>query len=385
MERDRRSEIVTGLFVCAAVVVFGLFAFRVGRFEWLSFLKGHRITAVTGFPEAKTLSIGARVLVAGRSVGEVTAIRLVQRPMTDDDVARVAREMPGTSPSSGQLRTTVEVTFDIVDGELRIDPETARVALAQDGFLGNHFLDLTPGFFTPEALPPKVSERPAGDQLTLRPIESGALDTLLPLITETVQAARDVLTGVDEHFLGVTNRDAIAAMLRDFAGVAASLRALLDVGNADGVQASLIRPAQRTLDALEGAVVNADRELRANALPKLDSLLDRSGKALDEASKLVTDLRTAVGDVQRDVQSLLQSGERVVAENRVNLADSLLRLRGAMWQAELALRKVRANPAVLLFGDSESDLEAAPIDATNARRSGRAGIYPQRGEGDGGK
>ena len=56
-----------------------------------------------------------------------------------------------------------------------------------------------------------------------------------------------------------------------------------------------------------------------------------------------------------------------------------------MWQAELALRKVRANPAVLLFGDSESDLEAAPIDATNARRSGRAGIYPQRGEGDGGK
>ncbi len=36
----RKSEIVTGLFVCLAIVVFCLIAFRVGQFDLMGLLKG---------------------------------------------------------------------------------------------------------------------------------------------------------------------------------------------------------------------------------------------------------------------------------------------------------------------------------------------------------
>ena len=46
----------------------------------------------------------------------------------------------------------------------------------------------------------------------------------------------------------------------------------------------------------------------------------------------------------------------------------------------MALRKIRANPAVLLFGDDETDLEARDLDLTEIRLRGRARPYEQRDE-----
>ena len=58
------------------------------------------------------------------------------------------------------------------------------------------------------------------------------------------------------------------------------------------------------------------------------------------------------------------------------------RLQRALWQGELALRKIRANPGVLFWGDDETDLEARDFDMTDLRLRGRARPYEQRDERD---
>lgn len=360
MDRDRRSEIVTGLFVLVAVAVFGLFAFRIGRLESFQFLKGHRIQAVVGFDEAKTLAVGARVQVAGRQVGEVTAIHLVQRPATVQDVQRLAGSTTTTQPlTPGQLRTVVDVHFDIVDQGLRIDSATAHAALVQDGFLGNHHVLLMPGHWPPEQIVKSVAELPPSTVLHIRSVESGTIDTLLPLLNDTVQAARDMLVNVNEGLLGRENQESVTMLLRELTLATRSMRALLDAGNADGVHESLMRPARQ--------------------------LLERGHSVLDQAAVLVQELQASVAAVQKDLQAVLNTGEQLVTENRAQLSESLRRLRGTLWQAEMAMRKIRANPAVLLFGDSETDLEALEQDETGVRRSGRVRIYQQRDEGQGGR
>jgi hypothetical protein len=57
--------------------------------------------------------------------------------------------------------------------------------------------------------------------------------------------------------------------------------------------------------------------------------------------------------------------------------DSLL---NSAWELEMALRKVRANPAVVLFGDDEERLEAERRDDSGLRSRGRARPYEQRDE-----
>jgi hypothetical protein len=53
-----------------------------------------------------------------------------------------------------------------------------------------------------------------------------------------------------------------------------------------------------------------------------------------------------------------------------------------MWEMEVAMRKVRANPATILFGDSERILEVEPSDEGDRMQRGRARPFSQRGESD---
>ena len=59
-------------------------------------------------------------------------------------------------------------------------------------------------------------------------------------------------------------------------------------------------------------------------------------------------------------------------------------MRRSMWEMEMAMRKIRANPAYLLFGDSEPLYDMPPSDSSDLMRSGRVRPYKQRDEGDDG-
>ena len=102
------------------------------------------------------------------------------------------------------------------------------------------------------------------------------------------------------------------------------------------------------------------------------------GRAVDDEYEL----RTSLDAISTDLQLLLTKADRLVEDTDTEMVEATRRLRDALWQGEMALRKIRANPAVLLFGDDETDLEASDLDLTEIRLRGRARPYEQRDERD---
>ena len=72
----RKHEILTGLFIIAAILVFALFSFKVGGLDLLKPFRGRTLACWSDFPDVKGLEVSANVLAGGRKVGRVTAIEL---------------------------------------------------------------------------------------------------------------------------------------------------------------------------------------------------------------------------------------------------------------------------------------------------------------------
>jgi ABC-type transporter Mla subunit MlaD len=374
MPNYQRKEIVPGLFVLGAVAVFALYAFRVGRWEMFNFLKGARLQCRSVFDEVKTLVVGAKVAVAGRRVGAVNRMAWTEQPYTAEDLEHLRRRF-GTLPQGiqeGARRLVVQVDFELTDANLRLDPASALVFVQQDGLLGQHYLDLYPGYWPAEAEPPQVLAAGHPEPLLLRAQRAGGIEQLAATAGDAIASidalARTLNTGV----FSSENRDSLTAMLASMKDSAAELHKLLASDGA--LQAGTLQPLQKLLDSASAAL----GEVREHTLPKTEQLLDESRGS-------VQDFRTALAAVQKDLIALLDQLEGTLLDTRPGLADSVRRLRSTLWQAEMAIRKVRADPSLLLFGSSEQNLEAREMDTSGVRTDGRARIYQQRDERAGGK
>jgi ABC-type transporter Mla subunit MlaD len=175
-----------------------------------------------------------------------------------------------------------------------------------------------------------------------------------------------------EQVFSTANRENLAGALAAIKGAAEELRQLLA---ADGeLHGRALEPLQRLLDSAAATVIS----VRDTTLPRADHLLD-------EANGGAQEFRAALAAVQKDLGAVFGQLQGTLLENRPELAESVQRLRSVLWQAEMALRKIRANPAVLLFGSAEQDLEAREFDESGARATGRARIFQQRDERAGGR
>ncbi|MFQ5505869.1 MAG: hypothetical protein ACE5F1_13895, partial [Planctomycetota bacterium] len=133
---------------------------------------------------------------------------------------------------------------------------------------------------------------------------------------------------------------------------------------------SLIARGESLAESADQAILDARTLLRESS-PKIGSILD--------------DLAETSSELRHELGSLLAQVRGVITDNRAQVAEILRRMRRTMWQAEMAVRKIRGNPAFLLFGDEEADLEEKDMDLGRIRSSGRARPYMQRDEKDGGK
>lgn len=371
MPNYQRNEIVPGLFVLAATAVFGLYAFRVGRWEVLDFLKGRRVLCRTVFDEVKTLAVGARVAVAGRRVGEVSRLRWTDQPYGKEDMEILRRQF-GTLPAGvreGARRLVVEVDFELNDQNLKIDPASAQVALLQDGFLGQHFLDLYPGYWEEGREPAPVLSAGHPQPLPIRARRAPGLDALAAGISDAVASLNTLIRTLNEGVLSTENREHLTALLKSATGAADAARTLLALEGAQGLSAQAIQPLRKVLDAASETLAR----MRDSTLPKTDQLLDESRAG-------VADLRAGLRRADDDLHGVLTQLQGTLVDTRPELAESMRRLRETLWQVDLAVRKVRANPSVLLFGKDETDLEAREVDEAGARSSGRARIFRQRDE-----
>lgn len=380
-----KSEIISGLFVIIAIAIFTLFAFNIIPLS-INFGKDPATQFIARFDETETLSEGDKVIFAGKHVGRVTAV----------EIDRLETE-------TGHLRQVIAVSFEIDDPTLRLNPDEATVSIGKEGILGRNYVDVQPGHVAPDARP--IMEF-AGDQpieLPTTGIES--FGAVFAGVTPVLERLSNLLDRVDNEVLSDQNVEQVSLTLANFEQATAEIREWLNTESPDGAHVQLVTPARelllradKSLDDIhkrltESTLIEAEafitdaRKTSAETREAIASIDQRMAKTWPNVDKAVVQLNETLATLEKqsaevgeNASTLLQLSEGMLVENRPEITEAVRRLRRSMEQAELTLRKVRANPATLIFGDNEDLYEADESDDAWLIRSGRAQPYEQRDE-----
>ncbi len=425
MAEYRRAEITSGLFIILSVLLFALFSFKIGGLSLDGLFGAAGAEFHTYFDEVRTLDVKSKVSVGGTPVGRVISKTTEARVLTEADVKRLADsglDVAALGIKAGKIRHQVRVGFVLDDRTQRlgVDP---YVKIEQEGFIGPFFLALYPGVWEAGSTPPLVIEAPPRTEPIRSEPGSGLLDDFRIKFAPTLREIDGILSKVNRDFLNEDAlddlRQVIPLMRSDLEEAQALLRnmkRMVDPADSDSLQATVLKPANRLLGRLDVSAGRLD-DLLKEAMPEVRRLLANAADAAAEGERTIAVLRRvvedgepkframlndvealtsalaskrkALTDMVADAQKLLKSASSaadgaagLMNDNRANLAEMIRTFRSTAWEAELLARKLRSNPAVLIWGDDEPRLEAEPLDETGIRRSGRAKPYDQRDEGE---
>jgi phospholipid/cholesterol/gamma-HCH transport system substrate-binding protein len=150
------SELRVGLLAIGAIVILIIFILSVTGD--ISLFK-RRLNYTTRFNAAEGLKAGDEVRLAGKLVGKVEDVEFGAVPQTKNDKPIVA---------------SLSLDADEVKDRIRDD---SQAVLAQQGFLGDRVIDITPGTRDHAPIPPG-GEIPSADQAGLAAVFQGANDIL---------------------------------------------------------------------------------------------------------------------------------------------------------------------------------------------------------------
>jgi phospholipid/cholesterol/gamma-HCH transport system substrate-binding protein len=368
-----RAEVKVGAFLLVSLALLVLAALVVGDLgRW--FVTKHRYTVL--LPNANLLRDRAQVSYAGYRVGDVTAIAL------RSEEARMQQhpEYP--------VAVTIAVQASV---PLR---EDTRIELRTDGFIGDRYLDISPGTGPPvppggtllgtlggvEGLLTSFSGVGGGlDDLTRAlyvlladtsqphslPATLASLnrliDTLLPRLTALTTAVDELFQSIKQD-VARTSIQAGGALQRIDATVAENRDGLRQLVNE--LHTSLA-DARKTVSALRQflEVSQGDLGKVMGSLRLVSESLQRSAEA------------TAAG-----LQQLLAHADAVVVQNDRNLYTTVENLRDVTDNLKATSQLLRTNPAVLVWGSRGSNnntnaTNASAGDSQLLRDRGRIGRY----------
>lgn len=427
MAQYRRSEIISGLFILLAVSAFTLFAFKVGGLDLFFFLRSETRSFETLLPDVKGLEGGSKVAFGGRRIGKITKISLALPSDVAEFKTRFKEawgtefEEPEDSPAQ-DMAMMMRVVFEVEESEIsredgesfRLHGPTATVVLSQESLLGGHFLQLQPGLpeFWEQARPVFGKGALEFDgALPVRGRSADLMDVVQRELRPTLDRVERLLDKVNDGILSDTNITRIEGALKELELGIASLRTFTDTlpaltnGEPGSIQKELLIPIHELIENTDSTITelrteivdrlvkNAEETLKSGTrtLATAEDVLAKAGVTIDAAGPemvaTLANLRSAteglsgrLDALQARLDSVLKKTDLLVAENRSEVGETLQSMRRAAWELEMLMRKVRANPALLIFGDDEADLSALPVDAAGLRRSGRAKPYGQRDE-----
>ncbi len=373
-----RPDVKVGVFIFAALVLLVAAAIVVGGVgDW--FAPSQQYTVL--LPNANLLRRRAKVSYAGSLVGEVSAIAVHANTAW-------MQQYPG-----------YPVAVTIVVHEAMALRQNARAELRTDGFIGERYLDIVPGYGEP--LPP-------GD------VVLGAISGVEGIVA-SLSGPRGGLGEVSGALRGLTD----PAGEWSVPATLGSLRQLLDelrprlfeltgalqafAVSAQQNVASTSGKAERTLGRLDTAVTDNSSELKRLmrevhvSLREINKTLNATQKTLATAKtalettqgdtkKLLVSLHDLSGNLQRStaetlagLQHILARVDEVITHNDRNLYTSVENLRDTAEHLKATARQVRANPSVLLWGNGGQkapDARSGPDATTRALQDrGRIGRY----------
>jgi phospholipid/cholesterol/gamma-HCH transport system substrate-binding protein len=335
----KSSELRSGIFVVLAVVALTILIFSVGNFRARFKSASRYFTYVSN---AKFLKTHDPVTYGGTKVGEIKSLE-------------VASERHGM----------VKITLD-VDEDIPVKADSI-VTVKQDGILGPKYLEISPG--TPES-----KRAPSGATLPgtvpvafveLGPTFEGPmakLDTLLDNVNKII--------GDDEF------RKNIASMLTEARALLTSLNEQIQkVGAMAG------KTGDRSQEVLTEVheLVRSSREPLARTLKNTEDLTGRLSKDADALTekivKTLDDMTARLSKSLDNLDLILKDTDGLIVQNNKNLFETIRGMRDMTHHLELAAKRIRANPSVMLFGSPETPEELRQADETELRLKGRARRY----------
>lgn len=331
----KSTEIRSGIFVVLAVAALTVLVFSVGNFR--ARLKGST-RFVTYVRDAKFLKIHDPVTYSGYSVGEIKRLEV--------------------SPDHHGM---VKITFD-VDEEVEVKQD-AVVNVKQDGILGPKYLELSPGStgakravsgsVLPGVVPTAFVELGPSFEAPLAKLDL-LLENLNLLVGDAefrknihamLTEARSLLSGLNEQ-------------IQKFGTVASKSQEVL--GEVQETVKSAREPLAKTLR-------DAD-ELSVHLTKDADVMTEKIAKTLDEVT-------ARLSKSAENLDQLLRDSDGLILQNNKNLFETIRGLRDTTHHLELAAKRIRANPSVVLFGTPETPEELRKADETDLRLKGRARRY----------
>jgi phospholipid/cholesterol/gamma-HCH transport system substrate-binding protein len=331
----KSTELRSGIFVVLAMVALTILIFSVGNFR-ARFKSAARY--YTYVDNAKFLKTHDPVTWGGFKVGEI-------------------KNMEVAPDRHGYVKITVDIEEDIPVREDSI------ITVKQDGILGPKYLELSPGS-------PQARHAPSGS--TLPGVAPTAFVDLGPAFEGPLARINTLLDNLnaivgDEQF-----RKNVAGTLSEARSTMTNLNDQIQkLGATLNKTGDLMTEAQDTVksirEPLTKTLKNTD-ELTAHLTKDADVLTDKIAKTLDELSGRL--MKTA-----DNLDQLLKDSDSLIVQNNKNLYETIRGLRDMTHHLELAAKRIRANPSIVLFGAQETPEELRKADETELRLKGRARRY----------
>ena len=335
----KSSELRSGVFVVLAVVALTILIFSVGNFR-ARFKSASRY--YTYVDNVKFLKSHDPVTYGGFKVGEIKSLEVAP-------------------DRHGMVKITVDVDEDTPVKEDSI------ITVKQDGILGPKYLELSPG---------KPGSKRAPRGTTLPGVAPVAFVELGPSFEGPMTKLDTLLENVNKIIGDEEFRKNIAGMLIEARSLLKGLSEQIEkvgtmagktgersqevLGEVQETVKSLREPLARTLKNTE--------ELTGRLAKDADALTDRIVKTLDEVTARLNKSLDALDQVFKDTDGL-------ILQNNKNLFETIRGMRDMTHHLELAAKRIRANPSVVLFGSPETPEELRRADETELRLKGRARRY----------
>ena len=335
----KSSELRSGVFVVLAVVALTILIFSVGNFRARLKSQARYVTYVTN---SKFLKTHDPITYGGYKVGEIKSLEVAP-------------------DRHGMVKITLDVDLDTPV------MEDSVITVKQDGILGPKYLEVSPGT-------PGGKRAPAG--ATLPGVTPIAFVELGPSFEGPMTKLDALLDNVNKIVGDEEFRKNISAMLTEARGLLKSLSEQIEkVGTAAGKTGErsqeVLAEVHDTIKSLReplGRTLKNSEELTARLAKDADTLTDRMVKTIDEVTVRLNRSLDSLDQILKDTDGL-------IVQNNKNLFETVRGMRDMTHHLELAAKRIRANPSVVLFGSPETPEEVRRADETELRLKGRARRY----------
>lgn len=335
----KSSELRSGIFVILAMVALIVLIFSVGNFR-ARLQSAVRYT--TYVHDVKFLKTHDPVTYGGFKVGDIKAIEV-----------------------STERHGLVKITLDV-------DPETpvredSVITVKQDGILGPKYLEISPG---------SATAKKATTGSTLPGIVPTAFVELGPSFEGPLQRLDKLMENLNLILGDSEFRKNVSGLLTDSRTLLANLNEQVTKLGATATKAG--DDTGKTLAELQDTIKQV-REPLAKTVKDSDELVLRLTKDTDQMTdkvvKSLDELTARLARTSDSLDQLLKDSDQLVVQNNANFYETLRGLRDTTHHLELAAKRIRANPSLLLFGGAESPEELKRADDTELRLKGRARRY----------